>query len=59
MAFDYSQVEVRVLAIMSGDDNLLNAFKNNIDIHYNTAKFMFGKDDISKEERKVAKAVNF
>ncbi|NDK08060.1 hypothetical protein EOM39_02320 [Candidatus Gracilibacteria bacterium] len=59
MAFDYSQVEVRVLAIMSGDDNLLNAFKNNIDIHYNTAKFMFGKDDITKEERKVAKAVNF
>lgn len=59
MAFDYSQVEVRVLAIMSGDDNLLNAFKNNIDIHYNTAKFMFWKDDITKEERKVAKAVNF
>ncbi len=59
MAFDYSQVEVRLLAIMSGDENLLNAFKNNIDIHYNTAKFMFGKDNISKEERKIAKSVNF
>nr|MDD3719840.1 DNA polymerase [Candidatus Gracilibacteria bacterium] len=59
MAFDYSQVEVRVLAIMSGDQNLLNAFKNNIDIHYNTAKFIFGKDDISKNKRKVAKSVNF
>ncbi|MFA5916849.1 MAG: DNA polymerase [Candidatus Gracilibacteria bacterium] len=59
MAFDYSQVEVRILAIMSGDENLLNAFKNDIDIHYNTAKFMFGRDNISKEERKIAKSVNF
>lgn len=59
MAFDYSQVEVRVLAIMSGDENLINAFKNNIDIHYNTAKFMFGKDEITKDERKIAKSVNF
>lgn len=59
MAFDYSQVEVRVLAIMSWDQNLLNAFKNNIDIHYNTAKFIFWKDDISKNKRKVAKSVNF
>lgn len=59
MAFDYSQVEVRVLAMMSGDENLLNAFKNNIDIHYNTAKFIFGKDEITKNERKIAKSVNF
>lgn len=59
MAFDYSQVEVRVLAIMSGDENLLNSFKNDIDIHYNTAKFIFWKDEISREERKVAKSVNF
>lgn len=59
MAFDYSQVEVRILAIMSWDENLLNAFKNDVDIHYNTAKFIFGKDNISKEERKVAKSVNF
>lgn len=59
MTFDYSQVEVRVLAIMSGDENLLNAFKNNLDIHQNTAKFLFWKDNISKNERKIAKAVNF
>ena len=36
MSFDYSQIEVRLLAIMSEDDNLLNAFKNNLDIHKNT-----------------------
>lgn len=59
IAADYSQVEIRVLAIMSGDENLINAFKNNIDIHYNTAKLIFGKDDINKDERRIAKSVNF
>lgn len=59
IAADYSQVEVRLLAIMSKDENLLWAFKEWIDIHYNTACFIFWKDDISSEERKIAKAVNF
>lgn len=56
---DYSQVEVRILAHMSGDENLINAFKKGIDIHYNTAKFIFWKENISGSERKIAKAVNF
>ncbi|MDP5039011.1 MAG: DNA polymerase, partial [Candidatus Gracilibacteria bacterium] len=59
VAFDYSQIEVRLLAIMSGDENLINAFKNNLDIHQNTGKFIFGKDELLPEERKIAKAVNF
>lgn len=59
IAADYSQVEIRVLAIMSGDENLINAFKNDIDIHYNTAKLIFSKSEINKDERKIAKSVNF
>lgn len=53
MVIDYSQVEVRILAIMSQDEELLNSFKNNIDIHQRTADFIGTKD------RKIAKAVNF
>ena len=59
VAFDYSQVEVRILAMMSGDENLLEAFRKWLDIHQRTAEFIFGKKDISSSERKIAKAVNF
>ncbi len=59
VAFDYSQVEVRILAMMSGDQNLLNAFRDWLDIHQRTAEFIFDKKDISWTERKIAKAVNF
>lgn len=53
MAFDYSQVELRILAIMSWDENLINAFKNWLDIHLRTAELIWITD------RKIAKAVNF
>jgi len=53
MAIDYSQVELRLLAIMSGDENLLEVFKNDWDIHQKTA------DLIEVTDRKIAKAVNF
>lgn len=59
MAADYSQIEVRLLAILSGDENLLWAFEQNLDIHLETAYFIFWKDNISKDERKIAKSVNF
>lgn len=59
LAADYSQVEVRLLAIMSWDQNLLDAFKWGLDIHHKTAEFIFGKKEISSSERKIAKAVNF
>jgi DNA polymerase-1 len=47
MAYDYSQVEVRLLAIMSGDSNLLNAFKQGRDIHQVTAEFIFKTPEIT------------
>lgn len=58
---DYSQIELRVLAHVSGDPNLQEAFKENKDIHTATAAKVFHKDekDISKDERRQAKAVNF
>ena len=59
MAFDYSQVEVRLLAIMSQDENLLKAFKEGRDIHKVTWEFIFGTPEINSTQRKFAKAVNF
>ena len=59
MAFDYSQVEVRLLALMSQDEHLLNAFKEGRDIHQVTAEFIFGEKNITTTQRKFAKAVNF
>ena len=59
IALDYSQVEVRILAIMSGDKNLLDAFTNWLDIHHRTAQFIFPWKTITNSERKIAKWVNF
>lgn len=59
VSFDYSQIEVRLLAYMSGDENLWNAFKQGRDIHQVTAEFIFWRKEISTLERKFAKAVNF
>jgi len=59
IAIDYSQVEVRLLAIMSWDKWLLDAFKNWIDIHHKTAEFIFPWETITSSKRKIAKAVNF
>ena len=57
---DYSQIEIRVLAWLSQDSALLDAFENNEDIHARTAKFLFGEDThISSEQRRIAKTVNF
>lgn len=59
MAFDYSQVEVRLLAIMSQDTNLLHAFKQGKDIHQVTGEYIFWVQKITSVQRKFAKAVNF
>lgn len=59
MAFDYSQIEVRLLAIMSWDKNLIESFKSWLDIHHRTAEFIFWQNTISSSQRKIAKAVNF
>lgn len=58
---DYSQVELRVLAHISGDEGLIDAFKNNIDIHTKTASELFNtpKESVTDEMRRIAKTVNF
>ncbi len=59
VAIDYSQIEVRLLAIMSEDENLLQAFRDNRDIHQVTAEYIFWTIEITAQQRKFAKAVNF
>lgn len=58
---DYSQIELRLLAHMSGDENLIDAFNRGQDIHARTAAEVFGVaiDQITPELRRKAKAVNF
>ncbi len=56
---DYSQIELRVLAHMAQVHNLMAAFQENEDVHTHTAKLIFHKEDISQNERRQAKAVNF
>ena len=59
LAADYSQVELRILAHLSGDKNLINAFKKDQDVHSLTAMEIFDTDDITGEMRSAAKTVNF
>lgn len=58
---DYSQIELRVLAHIAGDENMIQAYNDNIDIHTKTASEVFGTplDDVTYLERSRAKAVNF
>ena len=59
MSSDYSQIELRVLAHLAGEEALINAFNNKEDIHEATAKAILHKDSVTKDERRNAKAVNF
>ena len=61
IAFDYSQIELRLLAEVAKIDVLIEAFKNGIDIHKLTASQVFGvkSDDVTNEMRRNAKAINF
>lgn len=59
LSLDYSQIELRVVAEMADVKNLKEAFKNQRDIHMETAKKIFDKDQISDRERSIAKAINF
>ncbi|GKV92043.1 DNA polymerase I [Pectobacterium carotovorum] len=61
VAADYSQIELRIMAHLSGDKGLLNAFANGLDIHRATASEVFGTalDKVTSEQRRSAKAINF
>jgi len=61
VAADYSQIELRIMAHLSGDETLLHAFNNNLDVHRATASEIFEQElaDVSDEQRRHAKAVNF
>lgn len=61
LAADYSQIELRVLAHISGDEKLMDAFIHNMDIHTKTAMDVFGvsADQVTSNMRRQAKAVNF
>ncbi|MFW6103532.1 MAG: DNA polymerase, partial [Bacteroidota bacterium] len=62
MAADYSQIELRIMAHMSGDPNLIEALRQNLDIHSSTAAQIFhlnNLDEVSKDQRRKAKTANF
>jgi DNA polymerase-1 len=61
LAADYSQIELRIMAHLSGDEGLLSAFAAGKDIHRATAAEIFGQslEEVTTEERRAAKAVNF
>ncbi len=62
LAADYSQIELRIMAHLSGDAGLLKAFAAGVDIHRATAAEVFGADSpegVTQEQRRSAKAINF
>ena len=61
LSADYSQIELRIMAHLSGDDSLCKAFASGADIHSATAAEVFGAklEDVTKDQRRHAKAINF
>lgn len=61
LAADYSQIELRIIAALSGEENMIKAFQNGEDIHRSTAAKVFNValDEVTKEQRSHAKTVNF
>ncbi|MFM2063443.1 MAG: hypothetical protein RLZZ507_3113 [Cyanobacteriota bacterium] len=59
VAADYSQIELRILAHLSQEPILLKAYQQNEDIHTVTAKLVFEKEEVTSEERRFAKTINF
>jgi DNA polymerase-1 len=61
VAADYSQIELRIMAHLSGDEGLIKAFNEDADIHTATAAEVFGADpgSVSTDQRRSAKAINF
>ncbi|WP_207867341.1 DNA polymerase I [Pseudomonas sp. 58(2021)] len=61
LAADYSQIELRIMAHLSRDEGLMNAFRNNLDVHTATAAEVFKVElnEVSSDQRRGAKAINF
>ncbi|WP_136667826.1 DNA polymerase I [Flavobacterium sp. H122] len=61
LSADYSQIELRIIAALSGEDNMIKAFQNHEDIHRSTAAKVFNVslEEVTKEQRSNAKTVNF
>ncbi len=61
IAADYSQIELRIMAHLSGDQGLISAFKDGLDIHKTTASeiFQLSLDEVTEDHRRKAKAINF
>ncbi len=61
MSADYNQIELRLMAIFSGDENLLKDFNNKVDVHSMTASKIFDiePENVTSQQRRIAKAVNF
>ena len=59
VAADYSQIELRILAHLSDEPVLVETYNNNEDVHALTAKLLLEKDDITPEERRLGKIINF
>ncbi|MBW4526566.1 MAG: DNA polymerase I [Phormidium tanganyikae FI6-MK23] len=59
VAADYSQIELRILAHLSQEPVLLETYRNNEDVHSLTARLLMEKEDISSEERRLGKIINF
>jgi DNA polymerase-1 len=61
MSADYSQIELRIIAALANDTNMIQAFKDKVDIHRATAAKVFhvNLEDVTKDQRSAAKAVNF
>lgn len=58
---DYAQIELVVMAELSGDENLARAFREGVDVHRRTAALIFGirEDEVSADQRRIAKTINF
>jgi DNA polymerase-1 len=59
LSADYSQIELRILAHLSGEEVLIEAFKNKEDVHALTARLLLEKEQVNADERRLGKTINF
>ncbi len=59
LSADYSQIELRILAHLSGEPELVRAYNENLDVHTLTAQILLEKDTVTSEERRLAKVINY